>query len=136
LKATVASTKARKVSADDIELLTTRSRQFEEAAVEVPILSVYETRETKVKTGFATSKRTLVSSTYPFLIILKTNRFSFLLLLSLWMKPSSEQEAVTKNSWKLTLTIMAYAPLIRRQVIFLAFASLLKRLWKKLACAS
>ena len=55
------SKKQRSLSTSDIASLTNSSRQFEQAAVEVPILSVYETKETKVKTGLVTSKKILVS---------------------------------------------------------------------------
>lgn len=53
--------KQRSLSSGDIASLANSSMQFERAAVNVPILSVHETRKTKVKTGFITSKKTLVS---------------------------------------------------------------------------
>jgi hypothetical protein len=54
--------KQRSLSSGDMASLTTSSMQFERAAVNVPILSVHETKKTKVKTGFITSKKTLVST--------------------------------------------------------------------------
>lgn len=56
------SKKNRSLSTDDIASLASSSMKFERAAVKVPILSVHETKETKVKMGFITSRKTLVSA--------------------------------------------------------------------------
>lgn len=55
------SKRKRSLTSDDVAKLATSSRLFEQASVEVPILSVHETRETKVKTGLVASTKTLVS---------------------------------------------------------------------------
>jgi hypothetical protein len=54
--------KKRSLSSGDIASLANSSAEFERAAVKVPILSVHETKKTRVKTGLITSRKTLVRS--------------------------------------------------------------------------
>lgn len=54
------SKRKRSISSDDVAQLANSSKLFEQTPVKVPILSIHETKETKVKTGFVASKKTLV----------------------------------------------------------------------------
>ena len=51
-----------KISHDDLVSLANASRQFEEIGVQVPILSAFETKETKLKAPFWKPGREIVSS--------------------------------------------------------------------------
>lgn len=55
------SKKNRAINSDDVSKLANSSMLFEQAAVEVPILSVHETEKTKIKTGTFKTTKTLVS---------------------------------------------------------------------------
>ena len=48
------------LSAEEIAELADGCLRFEQAAVQVPLLSIYEREETKVKTGIMTSRKILV----------------------------------------------------------------------------
>ncbi|KAL8305078.1 hypothetical protein RB598_003018 [Gaeumannomyces tritici] len=54
------SKKSKRLSSDDLTRLSKSSLLFEQAAVTVPILSVYETKETKVKSRLWITKKTLI----------------------------------------------------------------------------
>ena len=52
--------KKRDIATKDLQLLSRSSKSFDEADVSIPILSIYEKKEIKVKTGLG-NKKTVVS---------------------------------------------------------------------------
>jgi hypothetical protein len=78
MKTGIITKKKRYIDTGDSAKLAQSSIRFEQAAVSVPILSIYEIQETKVRTSLVSSLKLLVSFWNNFLSAYSRPRFVFL----------------------------------------------------------
>lgn len=81
---------------------------FEQSDVQAPVLSVYETKPTKLKERFWLSRSEVVSARYPIRLTIRPTQITF--TYSLWTRPWQGPGLWRKSFFRVMQTMMPLAP--------------------------